>query len=76
MSKTTTTILADGAITTADRLVIELVRAIETPDAILLCWPAAPTVTNPRKFGATANAVVAIMAEARAKLATIKAAEM
>jgi hypothetical protein len=61
--------LAVGQITAADRLSIELVQAVETPPAIL-------SVTDLRRFGAVANAVVAILAEARAALAKIKAAEM
>ena len=74
MSKTTT--LADGAITAADRLVIELVQPIDLPATILIRWPLAPSITDPRKFGAMTNAVVAIMAEARAKLAMIKTGEI
>ena len=35
-----------------------------------------PAVTDPRKFGTVANAVVAILAEAKARLAMIKAGEM
>ena len=68
--------LASGQITAADRLSVELVQAIETPSTILIRWPDAPSVTDPRKFGAVANAVVAILAEARARLATIKAGEI
>ena len=29
---------------------VELMQAIETPPAILIRWPAAPTVTDPRRF--------------------------
>jgi hypothetical protein len=52
------------------------VQAIETPDVILIIWPAAPSVTDARRFAAVANAITAILAEARARLATIRAAEM
>ena len=69
-------VLASGQITAADQLTVELVQATETPDAILLRWPAAPSVTDPRKFAAVANAITAILAEARARLATFKAGEL
>jgi hypothetical protein len=74
VSKTIT--LATGQITAADQLSVQLVQALETPPAILIRWPGAPSVTDPRKFGAVANAAVAILAEARARLATMKAGEM
>ena len=57
--------LASAPITTTDHLVIELVRAIETP--------AAPTVCNPRRFPAAALAVVAVMDEA---MTALKAADL
>jgi hypothetical protein len=66
--------LATGQITAADKLTIELVQAIETPDTVLIRWPAAPTVTNPRRFPAAALAVIAIMDEAM--IALSKAGEM
>jgi hypothetical protein len=48
------------------------VQAIETPLAILIRWPAAATVTDPRRFPATALAVIAVMDEA---MIALKAAE-
>ena len=68
--------LASGQITAADQLSIELVQATETPAAILIRWPGAPSVTDPHKFAAVANVITTILAEARARLATIKAGEM
>lgn len=68
--------LASGQITPADPLTIELVQAIETPEAILIRWPAAPTVTDARKPPAVAAAITAILAEARATLAKIRATEL
>jgi hypothetical protein len=35
---------------------VELMQAIETPPAILIRWPAAPTVTDLRRFPAAALA--------------------
>ena len=68
--------LASGQITAADQLTIELVQATETPAVILLRWPAAPSVTDARRFAAVAAAVTAILAEARAVLARHQAGEM
>lgn len=68
--------LATGQITTADRLSVELVEAVETPAVILLRWPAAPSVTDVRRFAAVAAAVTAILAEAVAKVATLKAGDI
>ena len=71
-----TVTLAVGQITPADQLTIELVSATETPEAILIRWPAAASVTDPRRFGLVANSVTAVLAEAWATLARIKAAEL
>ena len=72
MSKVTP--LASGQVTAADTLSVELVETIETPTVVLLRWPAAPSVTDPDKFPTVAGTVVAVLAEARAALAKIKAA--
>ena len=69
-------ILAAGQLTTADKLSVELVRAIETPTTILIRWPGAPTVTDPRRLQAVADAITAIMAQAVATLAKVKAGEL
>ena len=68
--------LASAEITPADQLTIELVQATETPAVILIRWLAAPSVTDSRRFASVTLAITRIMAEARAKLTTIKAAEM
>jgi hypothetical protein len=39
----------------------------------LIIWPQAPSVIDPRRFGAAANAVARIMATAITKLAQIRA---
>jgi hypothetical protein len=67
--------LASGQVTSADQLSVELVRAIETPAAILISWPNAPSVTDPRKLADVVAATMAILAEAGAALATVGAAE-
>ena len=67
MSKVTE--LAAGKITAADTLVVELVEATETPAVVLLRWPGQPSVADPDRFPAVANAVMAVLAEAAARLA-------
>jgi len=71
MSKTT--ILASGQITTTDALRVELQEPEEFPATILIVWPQAPSVVDPRRFSATANAVARLMATAITKLAEIRA---
>jgi hypothetical protein len=74
MSKTTT--LASGAINGADEISIELVQPADTPAVVLLRWPDAPSVCDPRRLTATANATMRILARAVAQLALIRAAEL
>ena len=71
----TRTSLASGQITAADQLTVKLVQALETPAAILISWPDAPSVTDPRKLVDVAAATMTILAEARAALARVSAAE-
>jgi hypothetical protein len=71
MSKTTT--LASGQITATDALRVELREPEEFPASILIIWPQAPSVVDPRRFSATANAVARLMATAITKLAEIRA---
>ena len=56
MSKTTT--LANGKVTLTDRILVELVEPEDFPASIVITWPQAPSAVDPRKFGATANAVI------------------
>jgi len=71
MSKTTT--LASGQITSTDALRVELREPDEFPATILIVWPQAPSVVDPRRFGATANAGARLMATAVTTLAQIRA---
>jgi hypothetical protein len=64
--------LSSGPVTSADVLSVELVQTIETPDMILIRWPSAPTVVNPRRFDAVAVAIIALMDEAMKRLANIR----
>ena len=72
MSKSTT--LATGQITNHDHLTVELVKAAETPPAVLVRWPEAPSVLapDPRALAALASAMVRTLAEAQAELASMK----
>ena len=53
---------------------VELHRPVGSPAFVLLVWPAAPTVSNanPKAIATIAAATVRIMAEAQARLATVK----
>ena len=66
--------LAEGNITRADRLSVQLARPSDSPSVVLLVWPAAPTVTHasPKALANIAAAIVRLMAEAQAQLATIR----
>ena len=44
------TVLAEGQITPSNAVVVELVEADETPAAVIIRWPAKPTVLHPRRF--------------------------
>ncbi len=67
-----TILLAEGQIAPSDRLAIELVEALETPPAILLRWPTQPSLCDPAKLAAVANRVMAILAAAAGRLATVQ----
>jgi hypothetical protein len=71
MSKTT--IFASGQITPTEALRVELREPEELPASILITWPQAPSVVDPRRFGGTANTVARHMATAITKLAEIRA---
>jgi hypothetical protein len=71
MSKTT--ILASGKVTPTDTLLVELREPDEVPATVLITWPQGPSVVDPRRFSATANAVARLMATAITKLAEIRA---
>jgi hypothetical protein len=65
--------LANGQITPTGALRVELQEPDEFPATILIVWPQAPSVVDPRRFSATANAVARLMATAIAKLEEIRA---
>jgi|SoimicmetaTmtLAA_FD_contig_81_83274_length_910_multi_1_in_0_out_0_2 hypothetical protein len=67
--------LAAGKITpSGDSLQVELIQPGGSPPAVLITWPAAPSVTNtdPRGLATVAAAVVRVLAEAQARLTKIR----
>jgi hypothetical protein len=73
VSTSSPVVLAAGQID-SDQLVIELVQG-ETPPAILIIWPVAPTVSLPHRFDAPAAVVMRVMANAVVTLAQRKAGD-
>jgi hypothetical protein len=65
--------LASGKVTPTDTLLVELREPDEVPATVLITWPQEPSVVDPRRFSATANAVARLMATAITKLAEIRA---
>jgi hypothetical protein len=65
---------ASGSITKTDMLRVELHQPLGSQAFVLLVWPAAPTVTNAslKAIATIAAATVRIIAEAQARLATLK----
>jgi hypothetical protein len=67
-------VLAEGSISKADTLRVELHRPSDNPAFVLMVWPAAPSVanSNPKALASIATSVVRILAEAQARLAKIR----
>ena len=65
--------LARGTISSNDELTVELIQPPNMPPAVLIWWPAAPSVLapNPKEIANVASAIVKAMAEAQARLAKI-----
>ena len=51
---------------------MQLVEPADAPTVIMIRWPGQASVTDPRRLSAVADAVMSAMAEAIAKLATIR----
>jgi hypothetical protein len=66
-------VLARGAITNTDELIIVLSEPDNEPAAVLIHWPKAPSVASPTAFPATASKITAIVASAAVRLAQHKA---
>ena len=66
-------VLARGDITPTDELVIVLSEPDHEPAAVLIHWPAAPSVASPAAFPNTASKITAIVASAAVRLVHHKA---
>jgi hypothetical protein len=66
--------LAGGAINqSGDTLSVELVEPADAPPAVLIRWPAAPTITTAARYNEVASTAMKLLAEASTTLARIKA---
>ena len=70
MSKST--ILATGRVSAADIITVTYVEPGDSPPAIFVRWPGQPSVTDRHRLPSLANAVMGVLAEAIARLATIR----
>jgi hypothetical protein len=61
--------LATGQITVTDTPLVERREREDFPASILITWPQMASMIDPRRFGATANAVARLMATAITTLA-------
>jgi len=74
LSRDSDRLLAVGSVTQSDQLAVELVQPPDTPAAILIKWPAKPTVTDPAKLTSTIAAIVRVLGTAQIELAARRAA--
>jgi hypothetical protein len=66
--------LASGTINqSGDTLSVELVEPADAPPAVLIRWPAAPTITTAARYNEVASTAMKLLAEASTTLARIKA---
>jgi hypothetical protein len=66
--------LASGAINqSGDTISVELVEPADAPPAVLIRWPAAPTITTPARYNEVASTAMRLLAEGSTTLARIKA---
>ena len=74
MSPSSPVVLASGQVTSADLLRLELHRPLDAPAFVLVRWPEAPSVLSPtpKTIANAAAALVRVLADAQAKLATIR----
>ena len=56
-----------------DTLSVELVEPADAPPAVLIRWPAAPTITTAARYNEVASTAMKLLAEASTTLARIKA---
>ena len=66
------TVLAEGQITLSDAIVVVLVEPADMPSTVVIHWPAAPTVCDPKRFSSTGDAAVRVFASAVVRLAQVR----
>jgi hypothetical protein len=64
--------LASGQITAVNSITIDLIQADETPAAVIIRWPAKPSVLHPRRFPAAADTAARFFTAAVVRLAQIR----
>jgi len=65
--------LAEGDITPAAKLTVELVDTKDMPQTILIRWPVKPTLVSPRRYDEIASRAMRLLANASTELAARKA---
>ena len=68
-----TTVLAEGDLNENDRLVIELVDPADTPQLVVVHWPAKATAVRPAAYGESAARAMRLLANADVALARLRA---
>jgi hypothetical protein len=70
-------ILSTGRVTPTDDIItITYVEPDDSPPTVFVRWPREATPCDPTKLGAVANRVMAVLAEAVAKVAVMRADEL
>jgi hypothetical protein len=64
--------LASGQLTGTQTIIVELIEADETPAAVIVRWPAKPSVFHPHRFPTAADNAARTFATAAVRLAAIK----
>ena len=64
--------LAEGDITQNEHLVVELVNRQETPQVVLIHWPAKATAVRPAAYGEAAAKAMRLLANADVALARLR----
>ena len=68
--------LGSGPISqSGDTIEVVLVQPTDSPSVIMIRWPAAATVTDPRRYNDVASTAMRLLAEASTTLARLKASK-
>jgi hypothetical protein len=66
--------LAEGDITPAAKLTVELIDTKDIPQTILIRWPVKPTPVSPKRYTEIASRAMRLLANASTELARLQAA--